>query len=393
MAADFGVNVNITNEAASPISVQSDTPIGIAASIKNLSKKAIYEKAGFSEIEENPIFAFTKVEKAKAFVADLIKEQNLSDFRLYDSLTCIEAQGVNCVIVLSFFIEEADDDINACINAINAFKNAVHRTGFKPDLIIAPYYSHEAPIKAALESVASKLKITAITDLYATSTGEALNAMKAYSSKRLIACWPFVQIYSSTGYKYVPQSPIIAAMIAATDASEEYGFSNSYSNRVLQGVTGVEYIIDFELGEQCDANTLRKAHISTVILYEGFRSWGGETSDQDSIWQDLARVRIFDRISIAAQKASFKAVDKKASELYFVKLSVEELLRALKGAKVLVGYEVSWNEELNTAANVSAGKFYLDIKMMNNPIVKLITLEFAYTDDWADELLNTISGE
>ncbi|HDZ5295402.1 TPA: phage tail sheath family protein, partial [Campylobacter jejuni] len=71
----------------------------------------------------------------------------------------------------------------------------------------------------------------------------------------------------------------------------------------------------------------------------------GETSHEDTIWQDLARVRTFDRIALAGQKAAFKAIDKKASELYFIKISIEELLRDLKGAKVLIGYEVSWDEE------------------------------------------------
>ncbi|ECO6112932.1 phage tail sheath family protein, partial [Campylobacter jejuni] len=263
-----------------------------------------------------------------------------------------------------------------------------------PDIIIAPYYSHEAGVKAKLESVASSMNITAIVDLYATNVGEAINTMEAFSSKRLIATWPWVQILNTQGkYAYVPQSPFIAGLIAHTDGDKEYGFSDSYSNRVMNGVTGVEHFIDFVMGEDCDADRLRNAHISTCILAEGYRTWGGETSDEDTIWQDLARVRTFDRIALAGQKAAFKAIDKKASQLYFIKISIEELLRDLKGAKVLIGYEVSWDEERNTDANVSAGKFYLNIKMMNNPIVKQITLEFIYSDEWASDLIKTISAD
>ncbi|EAL3957794.1 phage tail sheath family protein, partial [Campylobacter jejuni] len=258
----------------------------------------------------------------------------------------------------------------------------------------APYYSHEAGVKAKLESVASSMNITAIVDLYATNVGEAINTMEAFSSKRLIATWPQVQILNTQGkYAYVPQSPIIAGLIAHTDGDKEYGFSDSYSNRVMNGVTGTEYFIEFINGFDCDAERLRNAHISTCILGEGYRSWGGETSHEDTIWQDLARVRTFDRIALAGQKAAFKAIDKKASELYFIKISIEELLRDLKGAKVLIGYEVSWDEERNTDANVSAGKFYLNIKMMNNPIVKQITLEFIYSDKWASDLIKTISAD
>ncbi|EAH9333996.1 phage tail sheath family protein [Campylobacter jejuni] len=394
MAAQYGVNYNISNGAASPIKVQSDTPIGIAACIKGANKEMLYTKAGYESTDEMPIFAFSNVSKAIDFTKDLIKENNLQDFRLLDSLTCIDNQDVACVIIISFF-EESDEEatnLTNCLNAIEAFKKAKHRTGFTPDIIIAPYYSSEAGIKAKLESIASAMNITAIVDLYANNTGEAISTMEAFSSKRLVAAWPQVQILNSQGkYAYVPQSPIIAGLIAHTDGDTEYGFSDSYSNRVMNGVTGVEHFIDFVMGEDCDADRLRKNHISTCILCEGYRSWGGETSDEDTIWQDLARVRTFDRIAIAAQKASFKAIDKKASELYFIKISVEELLRDLKGAKVLIGYEVSWDEERNTNANISAGKFYLNIKMMNNPIVKQITLELIYSDEWADDLVKSIS--
>ncbi|NBE34216.1 phage tail sheath family protein [Campylobacter jejuni] len=396
MAAQYGVNYNISNGAASPIKVQSDTPIGIAACIKGANKEMLYTKAGYESTDEMPIFAFSNVSKAIDFTKDLIKENNLQDFRLLDSLTCIDNQDVACVIIISFF-EESDEEatnLTNCLNAIEAFKKAKHRTGFTPDIIIAPYYSSEAGVKAKLESIASAMNITAIVDLYAKNTGEAISTMEAFSSKRLVAAWPQVQILNSQGkYAYVPQSPIIAGLIAHTDGDTEYGFSDSYSNRVMNGVTGVEHFIDFVMGQDCDADRLRKSHISTCILYEGYRSWGGETSDEDTIWQDLARVRTFDRIAIAAQKASFKAIDKKASELYFIKISVEELLRDLKGAKVLIGYEVSWDEERNTNANISAGKFYLNIKMMNNPIVKQITLELIYSDEWADDLVKIISAD
>lgn len=392
MAAQYGVNVTILAQAARPITVQSTTYIGIASNIKGLEKAKIYEKAGYSETEEWPLLGFSNASEAKEFIEALLKENSIQDKRLLDTLLCIENQGVVGVIILSFFgeSEDSDETLVNCAKAITDFKKAQHKTGYKPDILIAPYYSHEAGIKSALESTATAMNIIAVTDLFATNAGEALNAIKAYSSRRLIACWPFVQILSSTGYKYVPQSPIIAGMIAKTDGGSEYGFSDSYSNRVMLGVTGMEHFVEYEPGIDCDADRLRSSHISTVINYSGFRSWGGETTDTDSIWQDLARVRIFDRISKACQDGVFFAIDKKASELYHAKRSVEELLRALVGAKVLLGFELSWSEK-NTLANITAGKFYLDVRMQNNPIVKQLTLDFIYVDSYGETLMNELN--
>ncbi|VEG60781.1 major tail sheath protein [Campylobacter jejuni subsp. doylei] len=92
MPAQFGVNFNISNGAASPIKVQSDTPLGIAACLRGASKEMIYTKAGYESVEAMPIFAFSSVSKAKEFVSDLIKENNLQDFRLLDTLECIHLQ-------------------------------------------------------------------------------------------------------------------------------------------------------------------------------------------------------------------------------------------------------------------------------------------------------------
>ncbi|EAK5744247.1 phage tail sheath family protein, partial [Campylobacter lari] len=95
MAANYGVNFTIENGAASPIAIQSDTPIGIAGVIEGASKDMIYTKAGYESAQTMPIFAFSNVSKAKEFVSDLIKEHNLQDFRLLDTLECINLQNVS----------------------------------------------------------------------------------------------------------------------------------------------------------------------------------------------------------------------------------------------------------------------------------------------------------
>ncbi|MBE2987646.1 DDE-type integrase/transposase/recombinase [Campylobacter sp. RM12920] len=258
--------------------------------------------------------------------------------------------------------------------------------------IIAPEFSGEDVIKTNLESIAKRLKATGIVDLKANNASEAIAKMGDFGTSRLIAAYPYVKIWDDEANDYTmqPQSARIAGMIAYVDGQSEFGYSDSYSNRVMNGVVGLADDIDFELGETCTADELRAAHISTVIRESGFRAWGGETSDQDTIWQDLARVRIFDRISQACQKGVLFAIDKKADQLYHAKRSVEELLRQLVGAKVLLGYELSWSEK-NTDATVTAGKFYLDVRMQNNPIIKQLTLDFIYVDSYSSQLIENLS--
>lgn len=386
MSAKFGVNVTVSAEAARPIAVESTTPIGIA---------------GYEEVLENGLhFYMTTAKALEALEAKYKAKKDASQaFKkgsIYRALKGIEDQAVNTQIILSVFTKDDDEDTNdeitECKSAVTAFAKAKSRFGYSPNLIIAPGFSHEDAIKGEIEKMATRLKATGIVDLKADDAAAAIVKMGDFGTNRLVAAYPNVKVWDdeTNAYVYEGQSARIAGMIAHTDGASEFGYSDSYSNRVMIGVSGTEIDVDFELGETCTADELRAAKISTVIRESGFRAWGGETSDQDTIWKDLARVRVFDRISQACQKGVLFAIDKKADQLYHAKRSVSELLRGLVGAKVLLGYELSWSEK-NTLANITDGKFYLDVRMQNNPIVKQLTLDFIYVDKYGETLMNDLN--
>lgn len=386
MAAKFGVNVTVSAEAARPIAVESTTPIGIA---------------GYEEVLENGLHFYMTTAKALEalevkYKAKKDASQAFKKGSIYRALKGIEDQAVNTQIILSVFTKDDDEDTNdeitECKSAVTAFAKAKSRFGYSPNLIIAPGFSHEDAIKGEIEKMATRLKATGIVDIKADDAAAAIVKMGDFGTNRLVAAYPNVKVWDdeTNAYVYEGQSARIAGMIAHTDGASEFGYSDSYSNRVMIGVSGTQIDIDFELGETCTADELRAAKISTIIRESGFRAWGGETSDQDTIWQDLARVRIFDRISQACQKGVLFAIDRKASELYHAKRSVSELLRQLVGAKVLLGYELSWSAK-NTDATITAGKFYLDVRMQNNPIVKQLTLEFIYVDKYGSVLMDELN--
>ncbi|WP_107824428.1 phage tail sheath family protein [Campylobacter concisus] len=386
MAAKFGVNVTVSAEAARPIAVESTTPIGIA---------------GYEEVLENGLhFYMTTAKALEALEAKYKAKKDASQaFKkgsIYRALKGIEDQAVNTQIILSVFTKDDDsdtnDEITECKKAVAELTKAKSRFGYNPNLIIAPGFSQEDAVKGEIEKVATRLKATGIVDLKAQDAAAAIVKMGDFGTRRLVAAYPNVKVWDdeTNAYVYEGQSARIAGMIAHTDGQSEFGYSDSYSNRVMIGVSGTEIDVDFELGETCTADELRAAKISTVIRESGFRAWGGETSDQDTIWKDLARVRVFDRISQACQKGVLFAIDKKADQLYHAKRSVSELLRGLVGAKVLLGYELSWSEK-NTLANITDGKFYLDVRMQNNPIVKQLTLDFIYVDKYGETLMNDLN--
>lgn len=402
MSANYGVNTVTSVNAARPIRIQSTTPIGVVGTVllpanadtMSAENKKIYEKIKANE----PLF-FGSADKALEFFEDM-------EGTLRESLDGIADQNVSGPIIINTVELEAThsgkipedfyDDLtlkSKIIKAIGDFKGVAGVVGYKPNLIVALRFSHDLAVSTEMQSVAQRLLAMALVDLKANDESEAVLAVGSFGSNRVLLCDPYVKVWDTFTNAEItqPLSARRAGLIAWADAQSEYGFADSHSNRVVNGITGTSRTIEFNAGQDCEADRLRTKGIGTVIRYNGFRIWGGETTDIDPIWQDHTRVRIFDRISEVALDGLFWAIDRRADILKSVKDSVEQMLLALKGAKVLLGFNVYWDAERNTTANITAGKFYLVAELQNMPILKRLEVNFSYVDRYGDVLIKLIS--
>ena len=395
MASQFGVNTTRSSTAARNLKIQSTTPIGVVASVACEG----VEVDLIESYKQEPLRFFSSVE-------DALEEFKGREGTILRVLDGINDQNVRAPIILSLVVitrEEAQQSPERfyeneqlksnVIAGIESFKRAYMLFGYKPNLIVAPYFSHDLDVNTQMQSTATRLSAMAIVDLNCESEQEAVEKVKTYGSERVMVCDPYVKVWDTlkNAESFEPMSARVAGLIAYTDGEQEYGFSNSHSNRVLNGVSGAKRLVDFEAGQDCEADRVRGHNITTLIRYDGFRVWGNHTTSIDSVWEDFTRVRVFDRIAEAALEGLFWAIDRRADELKAAKDSVEQMLLALKGARVLVDYAVSWDEERNTPANITAGKFYLKVDTMNTPIVKRLEVNFNYTDRYADTLIKLIS--
>lgn len=385
--ANFGVNITI-KESTNITKVDSSTIIGAVVTLCAQENEEIEPLCAFSSAQE-AIEKYKHCEGTALRVLQGIIDQNTSCRVLLSIIPITQEQAQKSAE--EFY--EAPEVKTKIINGIDAFKQCGMLFGKAPDLIIAPFFSHNSDVGAQMQTTAERLSAIGIIDLNADSQNDSIAKRDNYNSKRIIVTDPYVKVWDRFKNEEVfePMSARLAALIAHTDGVEEYGFSNSHSNRVLNGVTGAKRIIDFEPGQECEADTIRNKNITTLIRYDGFRVWGNHTTSIDPIWEDVTRVRVFDYLAKAAIKAIFFAIDARADNLKAAKDSVEQMLLALKGSRVLVDYEVRWDEEKNTLANITAGKFFLTIDVMNTPIVKRLEVNFNYTDRFSDVLIKTIS--
>jgi len=402
MASQFGVNTVTSVNAARPIRVQSSTPIGcvgtvlLSASDSNLSDE---HKKIYAQIKAGEPLFFGSATKAKEFFGELegtireavdgVEDQNVEGPLI---IKCVELSATHSGKVAESFYNDLTLK-SKIIDGLNSLKSVASKVGYKPNLIIATRFSHDLDVAAEMTNVAQRLLAMAIVDLKADSESDAVLKAGSFGTNRVLLCDPYVKVWDTLTNSEVlqPLSARRAGLIAWTDAQWEYGFADSHSNRVVNGISGTDRAIEFNAGQDCEADRLRTKGIGTVIRYNGFRIWGGETTDIDPIWQDHTRVRVFDRICETALDGLFWAIDRGADILKSIKDSVEQMLLALKGSKVLLGFNVYWDPEKNTKANITAGKFYLVAEMQNMPIVKRLEVNFSYVDRYGDVLIKMIS--
>lgn len=367
----FGINGSISASAARPATVESSTPIGIVATVSSGDVGFIK----FNNAEEGLTYIITS---------------NIATGTLKAALTGIYLQGVNCPIVC-YLVPENEDAAQLktdVLAAIGELTKSSYPTGInlRLGLIIAPIFSADVEIGAKIDSIATKLWATGITDDFSTDEAGFKNYMENFGSR----CMLHTTASTQADGLQIPNSAIIAGVIARFDA-EPFGWAKSHSNRLVLGAAGTTREIEYLEGSDCEARRLRQEGACLVLLDVGWRTYGFETRDIDPIWQALDRVRTFYRVLDAIIKASKWARDREADQLLEVKRTITEFMNELIGNSVAIGFYVYFDPKKNTKATVTAGKFYLTVEFQDMPSIKELNIELIYVDDYSEVLINYLN--
>ena len=380
MNLNFGINGRISVRAARPILVESSTPIGMAVTANT-------DLVGFHK--------FNNAEEGLKWCED----NNITDGTLKKAMLGIYLQGVSNPLVAYIVKLDEDDTKNrdAVSKAIEKMPRAYTITGIKPNLLIAPEYSADIGVASKLDAIGAKIWATGIPCSYANNEADSNAYISNFGSRFL---------YITNGITMIDglelsNDILVAANVAYWDNGgdngfDPFGWAKNHSNRVIRGTSGATRkdgsIVEYIPTGDCEARRLRQKGMAHIVRDEGWRVYGFETTDIDLIWQSLDRVRTFYRLLETLIKALKWARDREADILLYVKKSVEEFFRELKGNGVIIGFYVYFDMAKNTKATVTAGKFYLTMEIQDMPSVRELNLELVYVDDYSEVLLNFING-
>ncbi|PAF44167.1 phage tail protein [Helicobacter sp. 11S02629-2] len=369
MSAKYGVNISLTNKASSAIEIDNTNPIALIGDDTSLVGLSLY-----NSVDE----ALAKVNEGT----------------LKNALNDLKACGLKTQVILSSFVKSGEGDENAkkiadnkaCVNSINELKNVENTLKIKPRFILAPEYN-DTGVQNTLNTVATSLRAIYAIELDKKSETEIKTALESISTKRAIISFQKVVRNDSV---IRPASSFLIACYAKVMSESPFGFSETYSNKVVAGITSLQDVVEHLQGEDSLSDRLRALGVTTLFIDKGIRAWGGETRDKD--FPSLHTVVVLDRIIEALFNSCKDAIDRRVKDvLGFSIQSINNFQQNLIGANVLLGYLVSLPKDKNTNESLAKGQVSLQVDLQVMPLLKQFNILLVQVDSFSQELVKQIA--
>lgn len=362
MSAKYGINIEFKNNTSANYAITSTRTIAIV---------------GDDEKKENVgLKYYPTIQEALNAVGE---------GSIRDAIIDLDSAGLQTTLITSSFIktDKANEDV---LEAISNLTLAEQSIGYVPKFILTPIYNKDMSVWEKLKITSEKLGAIYTIEVDENVENKILEALKDIQSKRAIITYQKVTRLDKV---VRPLGGFIIASYAKVIASDEYGFAQTFSNRLLDGIIGIIDKVQYVSGEDCTADRLRSAGVSLIISDNGYRAWGGECRDSD--FTSLHSVVIFDTIIESIRKSQKEAIDKQVSD--YVKKVVDDLegfYRKLVANNVALGFKVSLPDDINTNSTLAEGKIYIKHQIQEMPLLKNITNKIYKVDSYGTELIKEL---
>ncbi|PAF46409.1 phage tail protein [Helicobacter sp. 12S02634-8] len=373
MSAKFGINIEVSSKATQSYTINNTRTLAIVGDD--------------SKSENIGLKYYPSIKEALGAVGE---------GSVKDTLLDLQATGIETTLILSSFTKDTtgtddtqrhNNDIKQALGAIDGLLNAESITGYKPKFILATLYNNDKGVWEKLKTIGDKLGAVYTIEVNETKEEKIKEAIKDFQAKRAIITYQKVNRIDNV---IRPLGAFILASYIKVMASTEYGFAQTFSNRLISGIIAITDPIEFISGEDCVADRLRALGVSLVIVDNGLRAWGGE--NRDSEFSSLHSVVIFDTIIETIAKSQKEAIDKQVADvLKQVVDDLEAFYRKMVANNVIIGFEVSVPQDMNTNESIAEGKIYIKHQTQEMPLIKNITNRIYKVDSYGAELIKELN--
>ena len=260
------------------------------------------------------------------------------------------------------------------------------------------------PVCAALPAILSRLLAHAVVDGPATTQAAGLAWRETISSERIIPVDPAVKVYEDGSTVVKPMSPGVLGIAVRRDY-EKGGFPfHSWANQAMQGILGPSRPINFSLTDGAtEGQTLLAANVGILTRGEmgvasaigdgGFIFIGTDNAGSDDLWQfyNVTRGRDFIHLMLLNTLRFYLGRFNITGQTVQAVINTMNLaLRDLKANGSILGYEVSFDRNLNTPESLRLGRLKVSFAAEEAPVLRYLGIQSARYRPALDALLEDI---
>jgi phage tail sheath protein FI len=248
------------------------------------------------------------------------------------------------------------------------------------------------PVVAELLGIASDMRSIVIADSQSTSYADAIAYRTDFDTDRLWIVEGGSQVWSSAIDAAVSQP--VAARLAGKQAymDQNYGFWYSASNQALNGIIGVDRIIDWSYtSSTVEGQLLNSNAIAVCVQQNGYRVLGTRSPTSKSKWKFLPVRRTADAVYDAIEKAMQEAPDRPINVglLDWIEGSVNKYLRYLKASGAILDGKAWLDKSLNPVSQLADGQLVVDFDIEPPAPLERLTFRAHRNAGYYEEVLDT----
>ncbi|MDO8931501.1 MAG: phage tail sheath protein [Rhodocyclaceae bacterium] len=365
MPTDYhhGVRVIEVNDGVRPIRVVSTAVIGLVATAEDAN-------ADYFPLDTPVLVTSVLAAIGKAGIQGTLKK----------TLTAIGDEGnAMCVIVR---VAEGADAAATSTNVIGtvtaggaytgmkALLTAKAKLGVKPRILACPGLD-TLTVATALAGIAQQLRGFAYVQAHGAATKEdATTYRDNFGQREIMVLWPEFLNGADTVWATAKAIGLRAKL------DEQIGWHKTISNMAMNGVTGINKDVFWDLQDPAtDAGYLNANEVTTAIREGGFRFWGSRTCSADPLFAFENYTRTAQVLADTMAEAHLWATDLPLNPS--LAIDIIEGLNA-KGRELtgqyLLGFSAWFDPDINEPAVLKAGRFYIDYDY--TPVPPLEDLRF-----------------
>lgn len=312
---------------------------------------------------------------------------------LAKSLNAIAQQARPIAVVVR--VAEGADAAETTSNVIGTVLPSGQRTGaqallsaqsqlsVKPRILGAPGLDSQ-PVATALAAIAQQLRAMAYANCWECDTiADALAYRNNFAARELMLIHPDYQAWDTVSSSTVDAPAVAYALGLRAKIDQETGWHKTLSNVAVNGVTGINKSIFWDLQSSAtDAGLLNAEGITTLINQGGFKFWGSRTCSDEPLFSFESATRTAQVLADSIADAHMWANDKPLhpSIVKDILEGVNAKFRELKSLGYILDGSAWYDEEVNTKDRLKEGKLIIDYDYTPLPPLEDLAFRQRITD-------------